>query len=437
MNSLFCYSQNKEFSYLPSNKDSLTNYVKTVSNEKLLKFGEKNKKEIKKIIEERRDDFIKSIEDSSFIFDKRINKYLKNTLSEIYQKNAFKDSKKFYFLIDKSPIPNAACYGNGLFSINLGLFNLIDNQDELAYIICHEIAHYEMEHNDKSLLKYVETTNSKDFKSKIKKIKNQEYSRRKAFTELITNLNYNFLRRSRKAEIQADSLGLKLFHKTKFKASASISALKKLEKVDEIIFNEDPLIKQHFTFAEYPFKETWLAKEETLFNIKEAVDDYSQNKDSLKTHPDIPERIEKLKKLFNNSERAIDSPDDLKAIKNIAAKNSIKIFIDNSKLDFALYQTLVLYNKREIDEKEYSLLIAHLLKRTYESKLKHTFGKYVESVSPFSEEKYLNEIRTFLHNLELKNLRKIGYSFCLKQKNLMNNNSEFSKIEDFFKTLNI
>lgn len=438
LNSLFCYSQNKEFSYLPTNKDSLNNYIKSIAAQKIEKFGEKNKKDIKKIIEERRDKFIKSVEDSSFIFDRKINTYLKRILTEIYKKNSFKDSKNFLFLIDKSPIPNAACYGNGIFSINLGLFNLIESDDELAFIISHEIAHYQLEHNDKNLLKYIETINSKDLKSKIKKIDKQEYGKRKAFNELLSNLNYNFSKRSRKAEMQADSLGLKIFSKTIYKTSASTTALKKLEKVDEIIFNEDPLVKQHFNFTEYPFKENWLTKEETLFDIKEAVDDYSQNKDSLKTHPDIPERIENLKKLFNDkSTENTNKQDDLMAIKNIAAKNSIKVFIDNSKLDLAIYQTLVLFNKKEIDEKEYSLLIADILKRTYESKLKHTFGKYVDPVSPFSEEKYLNEVRTLLHNLELKNIRKIGHFFCTKQKDLMNNNSDFSKFADFFKTLNI
>lgn len=438
LNSLFCFSQNKEFSYSPVNKDSLHNYIKSMATQKIEKFGEKNKKDIKKIVEERRDNFIKSVEDSSFIFDKKINNYLKKILTEIYKKNAFKDSKNFLFLIDKSPIPNAACYGNGIFTINLGLFNLVESDDELAFIISHEIAHYQLEHNDKNLLKHVETINSKDLKSKIKKIDKQEYGKRKALNELLTNLNYNFSKRSRKAEIQADSLGLKIFNKTIYKPSASISALKKLEKVDEIIFNEDPLVKQHFNFTEYPFKEAWLTKEETLFDIKEAVDDYSQNKDSLKTHPDIPQRIENLKKLFND--KSVDNTNkqnELIIIKNIAAKNSIKVFIDSSKLDLAIYQTLVLYNRKEIDEKEYTLLIADILKRTYESKLKHTFGKYVDPASPFSEEKHLNEVRTLLHNLELKNIRKIGHFFCIKQKDLMNNNSDFIKFADFFKTLNI
>jgi len=437
-NSLFCFSQNKEFSYLPSNKDSLTNYVRTVSSQKILKFGDKNKKELKKIIEERRDDFIKSIGDSTYIFDKRINNYLKGILSEIYKKNAIKDSKNFYFLINKSPIPNAACYGNGIFSVNLGLFNMIDNDDELAFILSHEIAHYQLDHNDKSLLKYVETMNSKDFKSKVKKIDRQEYGKRKAFNELLTDLNYNFLRRSRKAETQADSLGLVLFNKTKYHKKASISALKKLEKVDEMIFNEDPLLKEHFNFDDYPFKEIWLSKEETLFNLKEASNDYALHKDSLKTHPDIPVRIEQLSKLLqSNTENNIVLSNNLQEAKNISAKNSILIFIDESKFDLAFYQTMILFNRKEIDKERYTLLIADLLKRTYESKLKHSFGKYVPPISPFSEEKHLNEVRTFLHNLEVKNVRKIGNSFCTKNKEFMKNNTEFSKIEQFFKNLNI
>ncbi|MFC4817500.1 M48 family metallopeptidase [Flavobacterium sp. GCM10023249] len=438
LNSLFCFSQSKEFSYLPANKDSLNNYIKSAAAEKIVKLGDKNRKDIKKIVEERRDNFIKSIEDSTYIFDKKINNYLKGILSEIYQKNNIKDAKKFYFLIDKSPIPNAACYGNGIFSINLGLFNLIDSDDELAFIIAHEIAHYQLDHNDSSLLKYIETMNSKDFKSKVKQIDRQEYGKRKAFYDLITGLNYNFLRRSRKAETQADSLGLALFNKTKYDKKASVSALKKLEKIDEIIFNEDPLIKQHFNFEEYPFKEAWLNKEENLFDLKETADDYAMHKDSLKTHPDIPIRIEQLNALLKSEANGTAAmSDNLREIKSISAKNSILIFIDDSKIDLALYQTMILFNRKEIDQERYTFLIADLLKRTYDSKLKHSFGKYVDPVSPFSEEKHLNEVRTFLHNLEVKNVRKLGHSFCSKNKELMKNNPEFAKIEQFFKNLNI
>ncbi|MDI9309176.1 MAG: M48 family metallopeptidase [Limnohabitans sp.] len=429
-------SQSNGFSYSPSNKDSLIGYLKKISANKIIKLGDKNKKEIKKLIEERRDDFLKTIEDSTYIFDKNIHLYLKSILSEIYSKNKINGVDDFYFFINKSPIPNAACYGNGVFTVNLGLFNTLDNDDELAFVLSHEIAHYILEHTDKNILNYLETLNSKDIKSKIKKLNNQEYGKRKAYSELLKELNYNFLNRSRKSEIQADSLGQVLFNKTKYNKNSSITALEKLDKSDDLLFNEDAKLKEKFDFESYPFKEEWLIKDETLFNLKESSNDYVLNKDSLKTHPDIPFRIDLIKKLLPKklSENGISS--NLNYIKKVVSSNMITTSMDDSKLDLVLYQTLVLYNKNEIDKKNFVLTVANILKKTYETKLNHSFGKYVESPSPFSDEKYLNEVKNFLLNIELKNIRKIGYFFCQKHKNLMTEDKDFTKLESFFSKLN-
>jgi len=428
--------QDKNFSYLPKNKDSLETYITKITNGKISSFASTHHKEIKEILQERKTEFLKEIKDSTYIFDETINKSVKKILTEIYRSNPQIDHSNFYFFIDTSPIPNASCYGNGIFTINLGLFNLLASDDELAFVLSHEIGHYVLKHSDKSLLSHIETLNSKDVKTKIRKIKRQEYGTRKAYAELMKNLNYNFLNRSRKDETQADSLGLAIFSKTKFNKKASISAIAKLDFVDHMVFNEDTKIKNHFNFENYPFKEGWLTRDETLFDIKERANDYALDKDSIKTHPDIPLRVEFLKKGTKDATATTESTSEIEQIKKIANKNSIAVFLDNSNIDLALYQTLVLYNKNLIDEKTYCNIISMLLQKTYESKSNHTFGKYVGSISPFSEEKYLNEVRIFLNNIEIKNVRKIGYSFCEKHRELMNDEPQFSKTAEFFKKLN-
>lgn len=437
-NVTFCFSQNASLSYLPSNKDSVINYINTISEKKITKFGLKYKEEIKKIILERKKSFIKNIDDSTYVFDKNINKYLNSILKEIYKSNPGVDTKDFYFFLDKSPIPNAACYGNGIFTINLGLFSFVNSDDELAFIICHEIAHFVLEHNDKNLLKYVETINSKDTKKKIDKVKRQEYGKRKAYSDLVEKINYNFLKRSRSAEIQADSLGLELLSRTKFNKSSSVTALQNLNLSEDVVFSENSKIREHFNFENYPFKETWLLKEETLFDLEETADDYALNKDSLKTHPDIPLRVDILNKMIQDNKSAIGtSTDKLKEIKHFAALLSVSNFIDDNRVDFALYKTLVLYNKKEMDETTYCLIVSELLKKVYELKLSHNFGKYVSPVSPFSDEEHLNEVKLFLHNIELKNIKKIGLNFCLKYKDFMSNNDDFIKTTKYFNNLNL
>ncbi|RXR35591.1 hypothetical protein EQG68_01450 [Flavobacterium piscinae] len=436
-NSTSCFAQNIEFDYLPQNKDSLEKYVNEVNNKKIKKFGDNYHKKIKENIQERKAVFLNKISDSSFVFNKRITAYLNTILKEIYFSNPEINKNDFYFFIDKSQLPNAACYGNGIFTVNLGLFKYVNSDDELAYILCHEIAHYVLEHNDKSLLNYFETINSKENKKKIKVLKNQKYGKRKAYSELIEDLSYNFLMRSQEVEIEADSLGLLLFKNTKFNINASITSLKNLELSDKLLFNEDPKLKENFNFQNYPFKDVWIKKDETLFDITKSSDDFILDKDSLSSHPSIPLRIEKLNFLINNRTSSIvENTNELNEIKKLVSFVSIINFIDSNKLDMAFYQCLVMHNQKLIDSKMYAEIMSKLLRRTYELKEKHTFGRYVSPIYPFSDELYLNDVKQFLHNLELKNIRKIGLNFCLSYKEIMKQNKEFKETLNYFSSLN-
>ncbi|MDR6846304.1 M48 family metallopeptidase [Flavobacterium granuli] len=436
---LLCFSvansQNKSFIYTPNNIDSIQNYINKITTNKIGSFDIKNQKKIKEILLERKETFFKSIKDSSFIFDKNINNYLQTVLAEIYRSNPQIDNKDFYFLISKSLIPNAACYGNGIFTINLGLFNLAENNDEIAFIICHELSHYILNHNDKSLLKHIQTFNSKDVKKKLSAASNLKYGRRAAVTSLLSDLKYNFMKHSRNDEIQADSLGIVLFSKTKYSQQAAVTALKKLDFDEGMVFNNQTNLKQNFNFKDYPFKEVWTEKEDKLFDITQSANDFALDKDSLKTHPDIPLRIETI---LHNNKLSSTSPSKelLDLVKKKVAENSFRIYYDSNRYDYALYQILSLHENQDIDDLTYTKAISTLFKKIFLLKQNHVFGKYVEPANTFSEEKYVNEIRLFLNNLELKNVRKIGYAFCAENELKAKDDVLFQDNFSFFKNLN-
>ena len=437
----FCtygYSQKVAFEYVPKNKDSVIHYINAIHDKKIVKFGDNHKKLIAENIKERKKHFVERVSDSSFIYNKKITTYLNSILKEIYRANPELDKKDFYFFVDKSQIPNASCYGNGIFTIHLGLFNFINSDDELAFIICHEMAHYFLEHSDKAFLAYLETITSKDIKKKINSVKNKQYGKRKAYSELLDALSLNFLKRSKAVEIEADSLGLLFFKKTKFNINASISSLESLEKSDNLLFNQESKLTENFNFKNYPFKEAWLARDETLFDLSQKSNDFTIDSDSLSTHPATQLRIKKVKALINKSgTTAAVSSTQIVEIKDIVGHISISNFIDNNQIDLAFYQCLVLYNQQRIDRKEYVATMSKLLTKTYELKNNHTFGKYVSPVYPFSDEQYLNEIKLFLNNIELKNVKKIGLNFCLSNEEYMKDDIEFAKTLEFFKKLNL
>ncbi len=418
--------------YVPKNRDSIDRYINTISEKKLQKLSKLTSKDVKKIIAERKKYFFDELNDSAFVFNPELKKYLNSVLKEIYKSNPSINKSDFYFFIDKSPIPNAACYGNGIFTVNLGLFEIIHSDDELAFVLAHEIAHYMLEHNDKSLLKYLETLNSKETKNEIRKIKKQDYGQGRAAMAYMEKMQYNFQRRSRKAELEADSLGYVLFANTKYAKKASIDALARLGTSDSLLFKEPSNIRKHLNFTEYPFKEVWLKKDDNLFDIKESANDYAFNKDSIKTHPDIPYRISVLKKNGGVVEQVAPISKRLQEVKNQVARLIIADCLEEKRLDFAMYKIMVMYNRAEIKDDLFNELMAKLLVDVYKHKVNHSLGKYVSPVNPFSDELFINEIKLFLQNTEAKNLKKIGYHFCQERKTAMKGNTDFQQSAEFF-----
>ena len=172
-----CASQSVDFKYNPEKPDSLEAYIAKVNANKAKAFDPKLQKKVAELLSERKTAMIEDIKDSAFIFDATINRSLKKILSEIYRANPRIDHKDFYFLINKSMIPNAACYGNGIFSVNLGLFTLIETDDELAAVISHELAHFLLKHTDKSIEQHIATLESRELKSKIDNVEKLKYGR--------------------------------------------------------------------------------------------------------------------------------------------------------------------------------------------------------------------------------------------------------------------
>lgn len=61
--------------------------------------------------------------------------------------------------IEKDPFPNAYCLSNGLILLSTGLLTTLENEDELAAVIAHEMAHYYLDHHVINLNKMIDKMN--------------------------------------------------------------------------------------------------------------------------------------------------------------------------------------------------------------------------------------------------------------------------------------
>ncbi|MBK8191903.1 MAG: M48 family metalloprotease [Lewinellaceae bacterium] len=74
-----------------------------------------------------------------------------------------------------------------------GLLAGLENEDQLAFVLCHEIAHYLLEHATKGLVREIATFHDKAFKAKVKAANKQEFNR----NEQLANIYKNVLFKSR------------------------------------------------------------------------------------------------------------------------------------------------------------------------------------------------------------------------------------------------
>ncbi|WP_408041570.1 M48 family metalloprotease [Tenacibaculum amylolyticum] len=429
----FCSKKIYSQVFIPSNKEEILKSIDVAYDTQVSLLDGKYKSKIKKEYKKRKA-FIKStLLDSTFIFDDTYKTFVSNIVEEIRKKNPSIKKYKETIFINRHLEPNAACFGNHSFMFNLGLFQLLENEDEFAFIVCHEMAHQYLDHVNKGIRKRIETVNSKEYKRKIRDTRLTIYGRGKAARNLLKELNYGFLKKSRKREYEADSLGLVFFSNTKYNLKSAYDALEKLKKFDDGVFASKIKIDSLLNFSEFKFKKYWLEEEETMFDIEERADDYELNKDSLKTHPDIENRMKKVLDEIGSKSKTTKQF-SLTEMKTHAMKDQINSLLHFNQLDLVFY--LLMKKLQEGEQTEFVILkLAEAFQKSYVLKSNHTFGKKIPQASPFSREDNLNSIRTFLHNLEIRDVRRMGYHFC-KQYETQNKSKEFAVIKEFFNNLN-
>jgi predicted SprT family Zn-dependent metalloprotease len=167
--------------------------------------------------------------------------------------------------INRSMVANAACFGEGTIMVNLGLFLWVDNDDELALVIAHEIAHQLLNHFESKVEKSIAMLTSDEFKQELKDIKKADYGKYERFRKLMKGLTVESGRHSTYKESEADSLGVVLIKNAGFNIMNASKVLLKLDKVDDL-----------FTSS---------------LNVTMNAD---KDFDSIKTHPDCIRRYEAI-----------------------------------------------------------------------------------------------------------------------------------------------
>jgi Zn-dependent protease with chaperone function len=315
--------------------------------------------------------------------------YLNALAANIVRANPVLGEHPFRCYFSRSCVPNAAYIGEGIILFDMGLFYQLHNESEAAFILCHEIAHYILHHQENSMTGYVSTINSPEVQARLRKIKGSEYNRNAQLENLVKGLSFDSRRHSRDHEAQADSMGVELLRHTGFDLHGVLTTLELLDGIDRSDFDMEGALRRTFDAPDYPFQQRWLRRETSLFGGHVGTEEAAMA-DSLKTHPSCPLRIRLLAPTVNAARAGLPYiVDSVKfaAVKELCRYEVIEYAFVSGAYTESLFLSLQLLKARPGDE--YAVgNTGRLLNGLYAAQKAHRLGKVADLPSPDQPSNY-------------------------------------------------
>ncbi len=280
----------------------------------------------------------KLLKSGMILFNDSISLYINSIADKILANNLeLREQVRFYTV--KSASVNAFTVNQGIIFVNVGLLARLESEDQLAFVLCHEIAHYIKGH---SLEGYLNR-----YKVAVGANGNQNLT----YNDKLLSIS-NF---SKNQELEADALGFELFAKTNYNQNAAIEVLEILKTsylvFDDLDFDETFLNCELIKTSSHISKiKTVDSTESEIVGIQEDTEDRFESNDSFSTHPSAQIRIEKIEPLLDSLKATnveVESKRFLK-MKNLARVEVVRIYLLTKQYHKALYALSMLENNIEL-----------------------------------------------------------------------------------------
>lgn len=379
-------------------------------------------------------DFINEMfTDKEFIYTDETNRYLYAIVNEIFKSNPELKNLGTHFLFSRAYWPNAFSTGEGTIVFNIGLFIKLKNESQVAFALCHELAHLYLNHSNKAIEQYITTLYSDEFQAKLKALKKQQYEKNKELDKLEKVVAFSSRRHGRQHESEADSIGLLFMKNTGFDITESVGCLTILDNIDKDTYNTEEGLRSIFNFTDYPFQNKWVKKEEGFFGISLETKETDKEEDSLKTHPACKVRIAKLNPEVEKakniaSKKFVVDEVTFKKLKQLFSFEVLPFCYNSKSISRCLYYAMELYSQYP-DNAYIVTTIGKCFNLFYEHQKNHTLNTITSLPSPLGEKNY-NTLLEFIQNLKLQEMAAIGYFFLKQHEN------KFAEDKDFITAFN-
>ena len=379
--------------------------------------NEKYIKEYKEIYDNQFKEIGNMLQSTRIVTEPEVHGYLQSVLQKIIIANDELKGMEMRVVFSRDWWPNAYCMMDGTICINAGLMIVLNNEAELAFVICHELSHYYLDHSGRSIAKYIETINSKEFQGELKRLSKEQYKVNQQLDELSKTIVFDSRRHNRDHEAEADMQAFHFLKKTNYDCNAIKTTLQLLDKIDDISVYQPLDIEKIFQFDEYPFKKKWIQKESAIFSQLNSNDSplSQKEKDSLKTHPDCSKRIlilsDSIQKNIGKNNFLIDEKTFNKLKKNFFVEMTEQCY-KSENLGRNLYYSLLLIQANEnMPVAIYS--VVRCLNKIYDNQKNHRLGLTVDRENKFYPADY-NNLLLMLSRLRLEEIANLDYYFCKK-----------------------
>lgn len=377
----------------------------------------KKKFAIEKVYKSRLNLLLRLFETKGLIHDDSLEQFVQKVFDRIVDSNAIQPPPGKILIIRETSV-NAMCYGEGTILVTLGLLSKVVNEGQLAFALAHEIAHYDLEHVKKNILKSVDREFDAKVKSNIDALIFGEIPEEKL--EELKDWMYSIGEFNRTKELQADSLGFLYYKKAGYPEQEVLSLLKLLESAQAPKYKWGDKFFDPLDFTRCPFQKNWLKSRLSIYS-RQKYTSFVVPLDSLKSHPE-----------FRLRKTALSIKDD-----SLKVGYDQHVLLHGTVADFELVESA--FNTRDYDRCLYYALqlkplfpkniylnttIGKILLIICEGKIKglpiETFvNTYIENYSP-----ELKLVNSFLFNISGPELAELTFNFLNHQDNFNLDNEE-------------
>ncbi len=257
------------------------------------------------------------------LYNDTISKFVDEVVDIIYKANPdLPEELRFYVM--RSSSTNAFSTNQGILFVTTGLISQLENEAQLAFIICHEISHYIKKHTIQSFLESKQTVRNKGAV--------------RTYDEYVALMS----KYSKNQEFEADSEGLNYFEKTPYDTYEAYTAFDVLH-YSYLPFNEVPFDVDFFKSENFDVRSGLAA--DSINPIDVFNEDYD---DSESSHPNIWKRKQKMSSLIKGDKNKKDGnwfevgEDKFTYSRDLCRREGIRINLLQGQFPEAIYSSYLL-----------------------------------------------------------------------------------------------